>query len=276
MMVDATARGTRGSDQPAHNPDPQEHTVARSTRRRSPEEIAERADRILDAAGELLVSWGYRKITIEDVARRAGVGKGTVYLHFPTKEVLFFVVLMRVQTNLGRTLVADMAARPEAILPHAQASALYRELERSPILHALFTSDTEVLGTVVEVAAHDHTDLFAERIRTLESYFRLLSEHHLVRTDLSPQELLHTYGSITAGALFYPPLLERQKESHPALGRERQGELLADSVRRALEEPHSEQALHQAWPQVTALFDHLVGRARTALDHYRTTIRRDD
>ena len=82
----------------------------------SPEETAERADRILEAAGRLLVSWGHRKVTIEDVARRAGVGKGTVYLHFPTKEVLFLVVIMRAQVDLGRALLADMAVRPEAIL----------------------------------------------------------------------------------------------------------------------------------------------------------------
>src|SRR5699024_2081534 len=78
------------TSRPAHDPGPtsQEHTVASPTRsqRLSPEETAERADRILEAAGLLLVSWGHRKVTIEDVARRAGVGKGTVYLHFPTKD----------------------------------------------------------------------------------------------------------------------------------------------------------------------------------------------
>src|SRR5699024_5978926 len=112
---------------PAHDPGPtsQEHTVASPTRsqRLSPEETAERADRILEAAGLLLVSWGHRKVTIEDVARRAGVGKGTVYLHFPTKEVLFLVVIMRAQVDLGRALLADMAVRPEAIL-HALTGPL--------------------------------------------------------------------------------------------------------------------------------------------------------
>src|SRR5699024_2516947 len=58
------------------------------------------------------------------------------------------------------------------------------------------------------------------------------------------------------------------------LDRQRQSRLLADSVRRTLEEPHSEQELHSAWPKITALIDHLVGRAHAALNHYRTT-RRD-
>jgi hypothetical protein len=36
-----------------------------------------RADRILDAAGSLLLRHGYRKVNVEDIARQAGIGKGT-------------------------------------------------------------------------------------------------------------------------------------------------------------------------------------------------------
>lgn len=41
---------------------------------------------ILDAAERLLGRYGYRKMTVEDIAREAGIGKGTVYLSFPSKE----------------------------------------------------------------------------------------------------------------------------------------------------------------------------------------------
>ena len=54
-----------------------------------------RLDRVLDAAADLLVRWGYQRVTIDDVARHAGIGKGTVYLHFRTKEALFLTVLLR-------------------------------------------------------------------------------------------------------------------------------------------------------------------------------------
>ena len=43
-------------------------------------------DAILDATDELLTRFGYRKMTIDDLAREVGIGKGTVYLHFPSKE----------------------------------------------------------------------------------------------------------------------------------------------------------------------------------------------
>ena len=48
---------------------------------------------ILDATDRLLGRFGYRKMTVEDIAAEAGIGKGTVYLHFNSKEE---VVLSRV------------------------------------------------------------------------------------------------------------------------------------------------------------------------------------
>jgi AcrR family transcriptional regulator len=45
-------------------------------------------DAILDAVDVLLARFGYRKMTMEDVASEAGIGKGTIYLHFPSKEEL--------------------------------------------------------------------------------------------------------------------------------------------------------------------------------------------
>ena len=41
---------------------------------------------ILDATDRLLAHYGYQKMTVEDIAREAGIGKRTIYLHFPSKE----------------------------------------------------------------------------------------------------------------------------------------------------------------------------------------------
>jgi len=45
-------------------------------------------DAIMDATDRLLVRFGYRKMTVEDVAAEAGIGKGTIYLHFSSKKRL--------------------------------------------------------------------------------------------------------------------------------------------------------------------------------------------
>src|SRR5687768_17590878 len=43
-------------------------------------------DLILDAADRLLARYGYKKMTMDDLAQEVGIGKGTLYLHFRSKE----------------------------------------------------------------------------------------------------------------------------------------------------------------------------------------------
>jgi AcrR family transcriptional regulator len=50
-------------------------------------------DSILDAAERLFRRYGYKKTTIDDLAREAGIGKGTVYLYFESKESVALSVL---------------------------------------------------------------------------------------------------------------------------------------------------------------------------------------
>src|SRR4051812_47247782 len=56
-------------------------------------------DLILDATDRLLARYGYRKMTMEDLAQEVGIGKGTIYLHFPGKED---VVLSHVDRIVAR------------------------------------------------------------------------------------------------------------------------------------------------------------------------------
>jgi len=56
-------------------------------------------DAILDATDRLLARYGYRKMTVEDIASEAHIGKGTIYLHFTSKEE---VVLSHVDRIVDR------------------------------------------------------------------------------------------------------------------------------------------------------------------------------
>ena len=55
----------------------------------------ERERLILEAAEELLAEKGYHEMSIDEIATRVGVSKGTVYLHFPSKEELVLAQLVR-------------------------------------------------------------------------------------------------------------------------------------------------------------------------------------
>jgi AcrR family transcriptional regulator len=53
------------------------------------ERAAERRGAIIEAAMEEFIARGFAATRLDDVARRAGVAKGTIYLHFKDKEALF-------------------------------------------------------------------------------------------------------------------------------------------------------------------------------------------
>jgi AcrR family transcriptional regulator len=59
-----------------------------------------REDLILDAVDRLLARYGYKKMTIDDLAKEAGIGKGTVYLHFKSKEDVVFSHVDRIVQRL--------------------------------------------------------------------------------------------------------------------------------------------------------------------------------
>jgi AcrR family transcriptional regulator len=65
------------------------HSAPRSRRPRWQRRKEERPTEILDAALEVFAERGYAATRLEDVARRAGVTKGTMYLYFANKEALF-------------------------------------------------------------------------------------------------------------------------------------------------------------------------------------------
>jgi len=61
-------------------------------------------DAILDATDRLLARFGYRKMTVEDIAAEAGIGKGSIYLHFSSKEEVVLSHIDRIVDRLRERL----------------------------------------------------------------------------------------------------------------------------------------------------------------------------
>lgn len=66
---------------------------------------------ILDATDRLLARFGYRKMTIDDLAKEVGIGKGSIYLHFTSKEEIALSHVDRIIERLKRNL-NNIAEKP--------------------------------------------------------------------------------------------------------------------------------------------------------------------
>lgn len=70
-------------------------------------------DEILDATDRLLARFGYKKMTIDDLAQEVGIGKGTVYLHFASKEEIALShidrIIERMKVRLKEISSADVS-----------------------------------------------------------------------------------------------------------------------------------------------------------------------
>src|SRR5258705_11724923 len=74
------------------------------------ERAAERRQAIIEAALDEFIARGFTATRLDDIAKRAGVAKGTIYLHFKDKESMF--------EELIRTAIVPLVVRMHAPPPN--------------------------------------------------------------------------------------------------------------------------------------------------------------
>jgi AcrR family transcriptional regulator len=112
-------------------------TPARWTRRKQA-----RPSEILDGALKVFAEKGYAGARMDDIARRAGVTKGTIYLYFENKEAVFKTL---VRDSIGATLAGVTANTRDF---QGSAKDLLR-FALGAMAHLLTTSDRVVLPKII-------------------------------------------------------------------------------------------------------------------------------
>src|SRR5215467_6408147 len=220
-----------------------------------------RAQRILNAASTLILHDGYDKTAIEDIARKAGVGKGTLYLHWNSRGALFAALLLREKVAMAEDIKQRIAGDPagaslHGLLKHAALALLQR-----PLLKAFLLRDTQVFGKVVQ--REQSSALSTEVLAGFTAYLETLRQQGLARADLSLHETVTLFSFIFVGFFLAVPFLpDAFKPSDEELA-----ELIAETGHRALEprDPLPESSLQTASHTLTQYLDHSVGRAQEQL-----------
>ncbi|MGW1378007.1 TetR/AcrR family transcriptional regulator [Streptomyces sp. NPDC002446] len=233
-------------------------------------ERAERAERILEAAAELLLAWGYGRVTIEEIARRAKVGKGTVYLHWKTKDALFLAVMLKAQSRSQQVQLDRMRADPLEILPSRMVGGVFRDIlgnPGDPVLRALYTDDSDILGRLNDTAKKEFAELIAHGDRALCRHLEVLRAHGLVRDDTDVHHQRYALLAIITGFFTTEALIYDRAPDTPEV----RADILARTVRSALETPaasdpascpapdsDSVRAAAAAAPEIIALYEQLA------------------
>ncbi|MDI1478565.1 TetR/AcrR family transcriptional regulator [Polyangium sp. y55x31] len=163
-----------------------------------------RREQILQAADRLLRHYGPQKTTVADVAREAGVGVGTVYLEFPSKEAIveelsrsrYEVVLEAMRAaaaadgrSFGERLVGALDARLRAYFTQADGGA-----------HAcdFFHCGSAAVKSASERFYQEERALLADLLRQGTE----AGELDVADADLAARVLLRAYKSFTPPWIF--------------------------------------------------------------------------
>jgi AcrR family transcriptional regulator len=156
---------------------------AKSSRKPRADALRNR-ERVLEAA-KAVFSAGGPDASLEAVAREAGVGIGTLYRHFPTREALYEAVYRREVEQLSE-LAEEL--KGEA----APVEALRRWLRSN----VEFVATKKGMATALALAAGPPSELTAFSFERLTKAIGMLLQRAVaageVRADITPEDLLRT------------------------------------------------------------------------------------
>jgi AcrR family transcriptional regulator len=201
---------------------------SRATRQPQLDERQQREERILDAAAALLVRWGYRKTTIDDVAREAGVGKGTIYLHWKDKNELFRSAIWRASQQVTDDTMQRLTADPEGGLFHRLWAHGMLAILSNPLMAAVMKGRPDILQGLIGALKPEALHQLAGNA---EEHLAQLQRAGLIRSDLPVPVMTFLIGAVKIGIVNMPDIMGQ--ESMPSA--EQLTEALSDLMRRWLE-----------------------------------------
>lgn len=191
--------------------------------------------RILEAATDLFIRQGYRKTSMDEVAREAGVAKGTVYLYFKNKtDLLIHAVAMEKFHYIGDVLDVLKGDRPprEKLREYLRSALLL--VNRMPLVSKLMQGDRELMAAMGDwdadmggQVARIQTAIVGHMVR------RAAAEHRWTRSESDDR------AKVIIGLMWASSFLSDER-IRMGLSQERFAEILADMLVDGLAPPAGE------------------------------------
>ncbi|WP_138946947.1 TetR/AcrR family transcriptional regulator [Plantibacter sp. M259] len=159
--------------------------------------LSPRIERILSAARDMALRDGIRGITIAEIARIAGVGKGTLYLYWTTKEDLFVDLFAHDFLEALSEVDAAIREDPTLVAPHRLLPLVGDTFEQHPLAAAVRSAEQGLLGTIAAHPALERIARLIGPVAMLQRIFPILRRYRIIRSDMPLDTQVHA----TAGLL---------------------------------------------------------------------------
>jgi AcrR family transcriptional regulator len=164
-------------------------------------------ERVLRTAQRLFATEGLG-VSLDEIARRAGVGPGTVHRHFPAKEALYLAVatdeLMRLVAEAEALAATDDPAALFTLLSRMMATGAENVAVKSALVAAEFDLRTAAPGVAADLTGH------------VADLLRRAHAAGAVRHDLTVEELMALVAGAFAAIRHAGAETSRQRSAHIA------------------------------------------------------------
>lgn len=156
-----------------------------------------REQRILNAAAELIIHYGYDKTSVSDIATTAGISKGAIYLHFTSKDELFEALLYREILAYSESWFARIEADPQGGTIGGIYKAVLYAINQSPFMSAIIKQDGRIFGNYLHKPKQLFSTLEGPALRT--EFIQAMQKAGAVRQDVDPQVIAHIMDMLSYG-----------------------------------------------------------------------------
>jgi AcrR family transcriptional regulator len=179
-------------------------------RPKDPELEARRKAQILDTAARVFATFGFANTQVQTIANHIGVGNGTVYRYFPTKEQLFLSAVERGLKELEAEMDAILGQPLDGIEVMRQAVRGYLAFfHRRPEMAELFIQERAAFP-------HHHRPLYFvtkddEEACKRQAFFARLVESQAIR-PIPPERFFAVMGDLLYGTILTNLLTNRPND----------------------------------------------------------------
>lgn len=156
----------------------------------------ERERRILDAAEDLIIRYGYDRTTMGEIAEAAGVGRGVLYLHFRGKDEVLDALIAREFPKYAQAWLAHQEADPKG----GTVGGLFRNvlwaINSSPLMAAIAKRDKGVFGSYLRRPNSIFASMQANSMISIE-FTTAMQQAGVIRRDIDPAAIAYVIDTLS-------------------------------------------------------------------------------